>query len=469
MLKWYTGGFLMKNEHKKMSKCAGAALCMGIVLLSGLFAQSFDGQFMGPPPPGGMPPGPMMNDVVPDLTGVRCADGKNGTAVVTVGSRPVNSDQRDVSVLLARNGGVLSATGAVLSKSGDTTDMNQSNFYGLNAAVAAAGGSSLTLNDCRVESSAEGANGIFSTGAGSVITIKNTTITTHRNSSRGLDATYGGTVVAENVSITTDGAHCAALATDRGEGTVTVHGGTAATAGDGSPVIYSTGAITAENMTGTATGAEIAAIEGKNSITLRQCVLTGSANHGIMLYQSFSGDAGVGTSVFTAQDCQLTSGKDGPFFYITNTTAKIELQNSTISHPSGPLILASGNDGMRGWGKAGANGGKLTFFAHDQQLSGDIVCDAISSVDFSLGSASSYTGAVNSGHSGVVNLTLDAAATWTVSGDSHIGSLTDGDTSFHNITSAGFTVYYDSQCAANKYLGGRVYTLNGGGKLTPEV
>lgn len=46
------------------------------------------------------------------------------------------------------------------------------------------------------------------------------TINTTKNSSRGLDATYNGTIIAKDVNITTNGTHCAALANDRGEGTV---------------------------------------------------------------------------------------------------------------------------------------------------------------------------------------------------------------------------------------------------------
>lgn len=54
-----------------------------------------------------------------------------------------------------------------------------------------------------------------------MIDVENTNIHTKGDSSRGLDATYKGTVNGKNLTITTEGAHSATLATDRGEGTIT--------------------------------------------------------------------------------------------------------------------------------------------------------------------------------------------------------------------------------------------------------
>ena len=50
-----------------------------------------------------------------------------------------------------------------------------------------------------------------------------------------LDATYKGTVNGKNLTITTEGAHSATLATDRGEGTITAEAAKLTTSGAGSP------------------------------------------------------------------------------------------------------------------------------------------------------------------------------------------------------------------------------------------
>ncbi|MFA6857311.1 MAG: hypothetical protein WCR31_08890 [Treponema sp.] len=216
-----------------------------------------------------------------------------------------------------------------------------------------------------------------------------------------------------------------------------------------------------------ASGAEIAAVEGKNSITLDNCDLTGAGTHGIMLYQSFSGDAGTGTAVFTARDSKLTSTSDGPFFYITNTTAKAELSGCTLSYPSGTLVQVSGNDGQRGWGRRGSNGGTFLLTAHDQTLSGSVICDSISSMDFVLAANAVYTGTVNGTKSGTVSVTLEKSAVWNVTGDSYLSRLKDTDVSYANIKSNGHTVYYDTGNADNSTFAGKTIVLADGGRLAP--
>src|SRR5574344_1304422 len=396
------------------------------------------------------------------MSGVISADGKT----VTVKEKSVESVKPGQSVVVVLNGGSMTVTGTVLEKTGDSSNPDQSNFTGMNAAALASGGT-LVLENVQINTRAEGANAVFSTGKNSLITVKGIKIRTAGNSSRGLDATYGGTIHASDADITTEGAHCAALATDRGEGTVTVNGGTVSTSGDGSPVIYSTGTISASNLKGKASGSEIAVIEGTNSITLDGCSLQGAGLQGIMLYQSFSGDAGEGTSVFTAKNSSFTSSSSGPFFYVTNTDAAADVSSCTFVYPSGILVKVAGNDGSRRWGEQGSNGGTFRISAHDQKLDGDIVCDSISSMDFVLASGAVYTGAVNSARQGAVSVTIEKNAVWNVTGDAYLSSLKDTDITYANINSSGHTVFYDEGDSSNSVLAGKTIALPGGGRLVP--
>lgn len=104
-----------------------------------------------------------------------------------------------------------------ISKSGDSSNTENSEFYGLNAAVLVQKGSEATIKDTTIKTNASGANAIFATEENAIINVSNTKITTTGDSSRGLDATYGGTINANKVTINTNGQHCAAVATDRGE------------------------------------------------------------------------------------------------------------------------------------------------------------------------------------------------------------------------------------------------------------
>ena len=397
------------------------------------------------------------------LSGVYTVDGEEKTSK----EEDFESNSEDENAVLVTGKGTLTMTGATLSKTGDTSSADESNFYAVNAIFAVADHSTATLGDATLESEADGSNAVFATGEASKITADNLTIHTKGDSSRGLDATYGGTIEATNVDITTEGAHCAPIATDRGEGTIVVEGGTLSAAGEGSPCIYSTGDITAKTVTGTAMGSQAAVVEGKNSITLRDCDLTGAGENGVMLYQSTSGDAAEGTARFSAADSRIATTSDGPMFYITNTYAEAVLENTTLEYGCGILVKASGNN-TNHWGEEGANGGNFTLNATKQELEGDITCDEISTVALSLADGSSYKGTIDGSHTGKeVSILLDEDSVWEVTGDSYVAAITDADESLDNLKSNGHTIYYDASNSANEWLDGKTVELNDGGHLKP--
>lgn len=325
-------------------------------------------------------------------------------------------------------------------------------------------GETATLSGETYEATETDANAVFATGETAKVTAKHLKIHTKNNSSRGLDATYGGTIEAEDVDITTEGEHCAALATDRGEGTVTVHDGTFATSGQGSPNVYSTGAISVYDSTGKAMASEIAVVEGKNSIVLDGVDLTGSKDHGVMLYQSFSGDAGVGEASFSAKDSTLRNLSDGPMFFVTNTKAKASLTSVELQQAGSVLV----NVAASRWGTTGANGGDFTLSAREQVLTGDVKADALSSITLQLGDAADYEGAFNADNTAKnAAITLTSAAKWTLTSDAYVTTIADAAKDFENIASNGHNIYYDASAATA--LGGKTYDLPGGGKLLPKA
>ena len=288
-----------------------------------------------------------------------------------------HTDSADVNSILIKNGGALKLANSIIDKRGDTaTSGDDADFYGVNSAILVNTNGTLDISNVEINTNSKGSNGIFVTNAEASstssgessqgsgeggqppetqggngapdgngggqpgqttvdgtteATIKNVKITTHSDKSRGLDATYNGIINAENVIINTDGQSCAALATDRGEGQVHVKNseintGVSKDSGRGSPLIYSTGNITAENTKGTSFVSQIACIEGKNSIELTNCDLKGYAEGnrqdgdayvdlgGVFIYQSMSGDADVGTSLFSAKNSKLAVAEDSSVY-----------------------------------------------------------------------------------------------------------------------------------------------------------
>lgn len=386
-----------------------------------------------------------------DATGANEIDGEDSTL-----SSTYTSSKSDENVILVKNSGNLTLKNAsVTKKSGDSTNTENSEFYGINAGLLVTANSTATISGTKISTDASGSNAVFSTGDDSKIYISNSTITTNGDSSsRGLDATYGGYIKADNVKITTQGGSCATLATDRGEGTVITQNSTLETNGSGSPVIYSTGDISITDTIGTANGSQMVVIEGKNTATVTNSTLTasgsGNRNHvddsGIMIYQSMSGDASEGTGTFTSTDSTLSISKDSdyyktaPMFFVTNTDAKINLTNTKLNYGSNILLSVKGTSE---WGTSNSNGGNVTLNSKKQDLTGSIELDKISTLTMNL-TSSKYTGTINGDNTAKnISLKLDKKSSITLTGDSYVSSLKDKDSSYSNIDFNGYTLYVD--------------------------
>lgn len=279
---------------------------------------------------------------------------------------------------------------------------------------------------------------------GAAVTLDGITV----DNSGGIQTTGGGTTNAENLTVTTSGNSSAAIRSDRGGGTVNVTGGSYTSNGYNSPAVYPTAAITVKNAKLTANNSESLVIEGKNSIALENCTVSGNMSstkgssslenvHTVMIYQSMSGDADVGTSEFSMTGGSLI-GKNGDLFYITNTHCILTLSGVTLKNedPDGYLLRVVGNSASHGWGTAGSNGAQVEFTADAQTLESNILVDTISTLDLTLQNGSSFTGTINivdnaEGGAAVSDnavVTIGSGCTWTLTGDCTITSLINNGT-----------------------------------------
>ena len=400
----------------------------------------------GNPPsgtPNGMPPTAMQNGAPNGMAPQVEVDPSTfkGTTIVTenksIAHESMTNTTADQNAFIGKNKAVIDIENSVFDKTGDTTSDDNSNFHGQNAVVLGIDGSQINIKGSNITSNSKGSNAVFATGEGSVINVENTNIHTKSDSSRGLDATYKGTVNGKNLTITTEGAHSATLATDRGEGTINAEAAKLTTSGEGSPVIYSTGNIIVNNVNGIANNSEIGVVEGKNSITLTNSNVTGYKDNGFMLYQSFSGDAESGIARLKAENNTLTTHATGAFLYVNNTTAEVDLSNNTISMPNTSTLVKAAADSR--WGKTGENGGHLTLRTSNQELSGNIMADSISTIALDMTNGSSLVGAVNTDNTAKeVTVKLSKDSNWTLTGDSYVKSLNNEDTTGSNIHLNGY-------------------------------
>jgi len=366
-------------------------------------------------------------------------------------------------------GGSLTLDNAAVVTSGASSSSDESSFYGLNAGVLAHNGGTVAVKGGSVTTSGVGANGVFAYGKGA-ITLDGTTIKATGQYAHGIMASGGGALTATDLTVTTAGGSSAPIATDRGGGTIVVTGGSYRSTGNNSPAIYSTGVITAKGGTYVATGSEVVVVEGANSVTVTDAALTTSkaGKWGVMIYQSFSGDASGTKGSYRQTGGSLAStASDSPLFFVTNSTGVVGLTGVKVTAASGVLVKAAAAQ----WGTSGSNGGQVLLTAKAQALSGDVVADKVSSVTLTLTSGSTLTGAVNTAKTAKsATVALDSSCDWTVTADSHLSALTGASvtgSSVRNVKGNGHTVSYDSSDSANSYLNGKTYTLAGGGTLEP--
>ena len=247
----------------------------------------------------------------------------------------------------------------------------QYDYSGTNSVSLTVGEDSTAVIDgTDITASSSGSNDVFATDSGTAL-VNDTSIETMADNSRGLDATYGGTISANKITADTQGGHSAIVATDRGGGSISLADATLSTAGSGSPLLYFTGDIQVNNVSGTSSGSQIAGMEGLNTILIKDSTLESTVTgktasdpiaNGIIIYQSTSGgvtadtissvdlylldgaawidaatvtdNAAAGSGTGTASDAPITVNVDG-------TSTWVVTKDTTIS----ALNVASGGDG----------------------------------------------------------------------------------------------------------------------------
>lgn len=383
----------------------------------------------------------------------------NGTTANTISTKKsvdgesYSSDGDDENALRVDKAAATLKDITVKKTGGNSSNTENGDFYGQNAGLLVLNGSNTTIEGGTFQTDAVNGNAVFCYGKGTTVNISDAIIRTTKNNSGGIQTTGGGTTNATNLDVQTEGNSAAAIRSDRGGGTVKVTKGKYVTNGTGSPAVYCTADISVKDATLLANASEGIVIEGKNSVSLKNCQVTGSMSntyqgdsdeniHCIMLYQSMSGDASVGESVFDAEGGSITS-QAGDLFYITNTDCKISLKDVSLTLANDTFLRVEGNSSSRGWGTEGSNGGDVTLTADSQEIKGNILVDKISSLKYSLSNGTNYKGSINpDGTGGKAEVVLDKGSTWTLTGDSYITDF-EGDVS--QVTANGYHLYVNGK------------------------
>lgn len=374
-------------------------------------------------------------------------------STVTLTGQSLTSSTQYYNVIQCSNGN-LTLSGCTFTKTGDGSSGDNSSFYGNNSVVYAGSASSTGYNsttsatgaviniaNCTISSSSQGANAVFAT-SGATINVSGVVINNANSVSRGLHCTYGGTIVATDVDITTQSETSSTIATDRGGGTVTVTGGTATAQGSNSAVLYSTGTITANNLTGVSQQGEIAVVEGDNSVNINGCTMTsGSSNRGLMMLQSGSGDAQGSNAYINVTSSSLTvTGEDVPLCEVpTLNNGTLTLTDATLSVASGMLMYVDYNTQ---WSTYGGTGNLILATTEDSwTYTGNVDADEYSNVNVTVGSNVIWNGTIDADNdASSADVEVESGATWNLTANAYVTTLVNNGT----INCNGYTLTYGS-------------------------
>ncbi|KAJ5928936.1 hypothetical protein N7466_007892 [Penicillium verhagenii] len=328
----------------------------------------------------------------------------------------------DEGVIIVKETGVAYVSDSTLIKTGNTTVEDDSSFTDLNAAVGVETNGTIFITNSKIITDGVGANGLHTYEDGSIAHLSNVEIHAKGDFSHGV-YTGGGTIYGNDLMINTYDAHGSAIATDQGGGLIEVKNAVANTYGALSALVYSTGNITTSFLSGVSAIAPVACIDGSNSFSLNNpSVTSGTQNNGVFQVVSTvatNGTVDTAYAYVTGGSVVETNGTYGVLF-VANIQANVYFTAVDIKAKSGILANITADDQF---GTAGVNGGTVNLFLTDLSISGDIYVDDISEANVYL-TRSHWNGAVNTlNTTGTVSVHVDAASTWNLTGDSHVGTI----------------------------------------------
>ncbi|KAJ5646286.1 hypothetical protein N7490_002658 [Penicillium lividum] len=393
-------------------------------------------------------------------------DGKTSSAEHVTWSATAN----DTSVLLVANDASFTGSYINFEKTGYSTNLNDASFWGFNAAINVANASTAVFDHVNVTVH-NGAAQFYSYGTDTVVHVSNSWLYSSGPVSHGLYASGNGTAIGHNLQVYSGGKRSSSFSGDNPGGYIYVYDSVAHAAGIGSATFYALGEIHATNVVGLSENGPVVFSDGAQSTTLIDCDCTAGLLGGVAIFSSSVITSGAKLNLTNTKF--TTTGREMPGLWFGNIIAEATLANSELVTNSGILVVANYSqitqdfDVYAGYVDNNAlSPAQVTVTVTESDLTGDLVAYNGSTIAWSLGEYSSWTGSAYSGYGDVTfGVSLDATSSWTLTADTVLQNFTDSLTTLKNIHSQGHTLYYNS--TVNTWLEGKTISLPGGGSAKP--
>ncbi|KAL3489195.1 hypothetical protein BJX62DRAFT_239282 [Aspergillus germanicus] len=383
-------------------------------------------------------------------------------------------DANDTSVLVITDGSNANLSHVDVVKRGYSTWLNQASFFGTNAALNIANGSTSHITDSNITTH-NGAAGIFSYGIGTMVHVSNTDFYSSGPVSHAMYAAGNGTIYASNVRSYAGGNRCSTFSGDSPAGYIYVTDSVSHTVGIGSATFYALGEIHASNVVGHSENAPGLFSDGAQKAVFENVDLTAGLLAGTVMFSSSVRRTGASLSL--ANSRLTTLKEDMPGLWFGNVIAEASIIATELNTTSGILLVANTSQVTQAFNyfagveeNSSIQPAEVSVTIAESTLQGDIVAYNGSSIAWSLTDHSSWTGSsyLEGSGSATFSISVDDTSTWTLTRDVTVNAFTNGDPRNKNIRSKGFNIYYNPSAPKNTWLKSKTVTLPGGGKLRPR-
>ncbi len=365
-------------------------------------------------------------------------------------------------IYITEKGKILAYTN--ITKEGDVSNINLSEFYGINAAILVQGGE-LIINFGIIKIFSEIGSAVFSTNKGK-ISITGAIISSFGEQySKGLQASFGSLISGLDLTLSTIGDYSPALYVGQGKGIIKCSKCTLSTLGKNSPLIYSLGEIIIEKTKGKSLSSQMVTIEGNNNVSIKdhsslECNAYSSSENddtsGVKLFQPISRNDEKGIANFYCFDSSLkiSSGSavygSAPMFLIKNTKVKIILNNCSFNYGSDIFISTKGAFLKR---NSILNGSEIYLILINQEIKGDLDIGNNSSLELMMIN-STLIGKINSRKTASkLTINLDSKSHIILNGNSYYTSLNNTDVTDSNIEIGNYLFkQYNESKNGNDYI-----------------
>lgn len=319
-----------------------------------------------------------------------------------------------------------------------------------------------------------GAAGVYSYGTDTVAYLRDSWLYSSGPVSHSVYASGNGTAYVSNVRTFSGGKRSSSFSGDSPAGYIHVSDSVAHTAGIGSAIFYALGEVYANNVVGVSENGPVLFMDGAQKAYLTNVEGSAGLLGGVAIFSSSIRTAG---AILELTKSKLTAhGSTAPALWFGNTIIDVSIHSTALVAESGILVVANTSQITQDFDYYASLSdnpsilpAQVTVSIAESKLKGDLVAYNSSVINWSLSSHSSWTGAAYSGFGeGYFNVHLDRTSNWTLTKTTTVQNLTNADTSFSNIDSQGFNLYYNSTAILNGYLGGKTISLIGGGKAIPS-